>query len=275
MRLIAFGGDARMDGVLLAAKRAGWETAHIREEADVPQDMHAKAAVLPWPRSFEDGKLVGGALKKERVLALLPPDAVLLRGAGFEADELKQNMQAFDPAMDEAFQKTNAELTAEGAICRAMQRQGRALMGATCVVTGFGRIGQALAKRLAALSSFVIVCARSEKQMRMAHDIGAHPVPLASVSSALRHADVVFNTVPARIMGWEELRQMKKDALLIELASLPYGADPALAQQLGVQMAIESGLPGRYAAQEAGGALFAALVRAMERRNEQGGQEHG
>ncbi len=29
MRLIAFGGDARTDGVLDAAEKAGWETLHI------------------------------------------------------------------------------------------------------------------------------------------------------------------------------------------------------------------------------------------------------
>ena len=33
MRLLAFGGDRRMEGALAAARRAGWETAHIREEA--------------------------------------------------------------------------------------------------------------------------------------------------------------------------------------------------------------------------------------------------
>ena len=275
MRLIAFGGDARMDGALLAAKRAGWETVHIREEEDVPQNMHADAAILPWPRSFEAGKLVGGALNKDRVLALLPRAGALLHGSGVDAEELPQNLSAVNPAADEAFLKANAELTAEGAISRAMQQTERAVMGSTCVITGFGRIGQALAVRLAALRAFVIVCARSEMQMRMAHDMGAHPVPLASLSSALRHADVVFNTVPARIMGWEELRQMKKDAMLIELASPPYGADPALAQQLGVQMAIEAGLPGRYAARDAGAALFAAFARAMEQESERGGAKHG
>ena len=35
MRLIAFGGDERMRGALLAAGRAGWETLHIEDAADV------------------------------------------------------------------------------------------------------------------------------------------------------------------------------------------------------------------------------------------------
>lgn len=267
MRLIAFGGDARMDGAAEAARRAGWEAMHIRAEADVPgESLGADAALLPWPYSFKDEQLAGGEMSKERTLELLRGCGFVLHGGGVDGVELPEG--SANPAGDEVFLRENAELTAEGAICRAMQRPGAAIMGATCVITGFGRIGQALARRLCALSAFVIVCARNEAQMRAAHDMGAHPVPLAAICSALRHADVVFNTVPARVLGWEELRKMRKGVLLIELASPPYGADPALAMQMGVSLAMESGVPGRYAPGNAGAALFAALQRAMARQEE-------
>lgn len=276
MRLIAFGGDARMDGAAEAARRAGWDAVQIRTEADVPGELRAEAAMLPWPYSFREGRLTGGELSKERTLELMSGCGFVLHGGGVEADELTQDIA--NPAGDEAFLAENAELTAEGAIFRVMQRPGAALIGSTCVITGFGRIGRALAKRLTALSAFVIVCARNEMQMRAAHDMGAHPVPLAAVASALRHADIVFNTVPARVMGWEELRKMRTDALLIELASPPYGADPALAMQLGVSLAMENGVPGRYAPKNAGAALFAALQRAMaicETERKAGGNANG
>lgn len=264
MRLIAFGGDARMDGAVEAARRAGWDAAHIRTEVDMPDTLQADAAILPWPYSFKEGLLSGGEMSKARTLELLKSCGFVLHGGGIAPDELPQ--VGANPAEDEEFLRENAELTAEGAVFRAMQQPGAAIMGSTCVVTGFGRIGQALARRLCALSAFVIVCARSEAQMRAAHDMGAHPVPLAAVSSALRHADVVFNTVPARVLGWEELRKMRRGALLIELASPPYGADPALAMQLGVNLAMEGGVPGRYAPKNAGAALFDTLERAMAQR---------
>lgn len=275
MRLIAFGGDARMDGALAAARRSGWDTVHVRQEEDVLKGIRADAVMLPWPHSFHEGRLTGGEMSREQTLALLPPCRVLLHGSGVSNADIPQGTTPVNPAADEEFLRTNAELTAEGAVSRILQRSGRAVMGSTCVITGFGRIGRALAARLCALRAFVIVCARSETQMRQAHDMGAHPVPLASISSALRHADTVINTVPARLMGWEELRQIKKDALLIELASPPYGADPALAEHLGVEMLVLGGLPGRYAPQNAGEALFCALQRALDSGNEKGGQADG
>ena len=75
MRLIAFGGDERMRGALLAAGRAGWETLHIEDAADVPDEMPpAQAVMLPWPRSFREERLISakGGLERERVLALIP-----------------------------------------------------------------------------------------------------------------------------------------------------------------------------------------------------------
>ena len=273
MRLIAFGGDARMDGALAAAKKSGWDTVHVRQESDVIRGLRADAVLLPWPVSFKDGMLAGGEMSREETLAALPPCRLIVHGKGAEAQELPPQAKAFDPAEDGEFLKANAELTAEGAIAGFMQRAGHAVMGSSCVITGFGRIGKALAMRLCALRAFVIVCARSEAQMRQAHEMGAHPVPLASVSSALRHADAVFNTVPARLFGWEELRQIKAGAQYIELASPPYGADPALAEHLGVNMIIEGGLPGRYAPQIAGEALFAAAQRALQSLDQQGGEK--
>lgn len=271
MELWTFGGDARMLGAMDAARRAGWQTRHICREEDAGET--ADAVILPWPHSFAEGKLMGTELEKARVLALLPPRAVVLHGSGVTEQELGEERTAFDPAQDEAFLTVNAKLTAEGAIARAMQRTGRALLGATCVVTGMGRIGQALTARLAALEAFVIVCARSEAQMQRAHTMGAHPLPLERIAQACAQADVVFNTVPARILSEAALERMDSQALLIELASPPYGADPEAAKRLNVRMAVESGLPGRYAPLDAGAALFEALQRRCGA--DKGGREDG
>ena len=88
MRLMAFGGDLRMDGAVLAARRAGWETQHIRSEEDKLEWESADAVLLPWPHSFREGMLVGTAMRKEETLARLPLCSVASYGAGVRADEL-------------------------------------------------------------------------------------------------------------------------------------------------------------------------------------------
>lgn len=274
MRLAVFGGDERMHGAVLAAKEAGWDALHIRTEADAPARWGVVDAVmLPWPHSFREEKLAGTEMTRERVLSLLPPCEAMLYGSGVATEKLTQAKRLVDPSLDEEFLKANAKLTAEGAICCAMGRENRALLGGTCVVTGFGRIGQELVRRLTAMEAFVIVCARNEGQMRRAHEMGAHPVPLSEIGSALRHADVVFNTIPARVLGKAALDKIRRDALVIELASPPYGMNIELAKHMGIQIMVEGGLPGRYAALDAGAALFDALRRTMERDLEGGNSD--
>lgn len=278
-----------MHGVLLAAQRAGWETLHIVQESDVPtikattevpteaaveaategdarRMAWADAVVLPWPRSFRDGELVAGPgaapMTRRRVLALLPPCRALLAG-GVGREEAPQAGLLVCPERDEAFLRKNARLTAEGALLEVLRRRKRALLAGTALVTGFGRIGQEMTARLCAMGMFVIVCARSEAQMRMAHGMGAHPVPLAQIAPACAQADVIINTVPARVLGEEALLRIGKRTPVIELASAPYGLDLERAVQMGLEVFVEAGLPGRYAPLDAGEALFDVLLRAM------------
>lgn len=277
MKLIALGGDARMLGALEAARRAGWESAYIASESDLPNIPDAADAVLlPWPHSFRDELLCGTQISKARTLECLSACTLALHGGGVSEGELSMAAHAFDPSQDEAFLRSNARLTAEGAIYRAMQRQGRALLGAAVLITGFGRIAQELTLRLVAMGSFVIVCARNEMQMRRAHELGAHPVPLAQAASACRQAEVIFSTVPAHVLGKNELDKISPDALVIELASAPYGMNMELARHMGVNVVLESGVPGKYAPMNAGAALFDVLERRLAQivRQEERGEEN-
>ena len=256
-----------MQGAAQAALDAGWES-DWRADGRLSRDDAADVVLLPWPHSFRDGTLVvtppheGAA--REAVLDRIPPCRLLVHGSGVTAEDVPQAGHALDPGRDEAFLRTNAALTAEGAICRAMQRMERALLGSTCLITGYGRIGRELCARLCAMGAFVIVCARNEGQMQAAHAAGAHPVPLTQLPGAAPAADLILNTVPARVLGEEALRAVRPDALLIELASAPYGEDLAVARALGVRVEVESGVPGRYAPLDAGAALFDAALRRLK-----------
>lgn len=260
MEMIALGGDRRMNGLLRAARRAGFSCRHVREDAELDAlPETTDIVVLPWPRSFSGGELSQTTISKDRVLECLPGCEVLV-GGGLDPKEMLDTKKIFDPGGDALFLEENAKLTAEGALA-ALMADGGALMGKTCMITGFGRIGRALAQRLCAMEAFVIVCARSEGQMQQAHRMSAHPVPLREIASAAAQAEIVLNTVPARVFAAQTLSQMKPGVRMIELASAPYGADPELAAQMGVRMEIMGGVPGKYAPEAAGEALFRSIER--------------
>ena len=115
MRLIAFGGDARVCGVLGAAEKAGWETLHITGEyaGELPS---ADAVLLPWARSFRESSLIvqqgEKSMTRESVLAKIPPCAAALVGRDVRDEELPQVGRVIRPDGDEVFLRLNARLTA-------------------------------------------------------------------------------------------------------------------------------------------------------------------
>ena len=84
---------------------------------------------------------------------------------------------------------------------------------------------------------------------------------MQGLADALPRAEVVYNTVPAQLLNESLLRRARKDALLIELASPPYGMDLDAAKALGLRCLLESGVPGRYCPESAAQALLNYVER--------------
>ena len=59
--------------------------------------------------------------------------------------------------------------------------------------------------------------------------------------------DIIFNTIPSMILNEERLRLLKREAIIIDLASKPGGVDFEKAKEFGVNARLELGLPGRVA----------------------------
>ena len=139
---------------------------------------------------------------------------------------------------DEAYTERNTLLSAEGALCAAMEMTDGALTGANCLVIGNGRLGTALCGMLKGLGARVTVAARRKTALGEA--------PLEALESLLTGCGFVFNTVPFPVLHSAVLRNASKDTCFLELASAPYGIDREAAAALGLRYSLESGIPGRY-----------------------------
>ena len=140
----------------------------------------------------------------------------------------------------------------------AMEQADFSLSGARCMILGYGRIGKALQKMLLGLGAKVTVAARREESRLAA---GRDSIPFCDLTSHLHEMQVIFNTVPARVLEKEELSCIPKDALLLELASPPYGMDLTAAGEMGLHAWGEWGIPGRYCPKSAANILFDYMDR--------------
>ena len=251
MNIFIPGTDARMQ----AAKAEALVRGHTLAEA-----MDCDIALLPLPDSSSAAApLLSLAGQKRRVYhgRLHPSQKKALANRGWQLINLQE---------DDAYIRENALISAEGALHAAMTRVDFALRGALCAVVGYGRIGQELTRLLLALGAEVRVVARREESQQQAEKGGARAFGIADMAEALHGAQMLFNTVPSQIITPDALHVLASGALIMELASPPYGFDLDAARALGFDAVLENGLPSRYAPRTAARLLMDHL---------EAGEQHG
>lgn len=156
----------------------------------------------------------------------------------------------------EDFKILNAVPSVEGALQIAMENTPHTLFGSTCFVIGYGRLGKRLCDTLSALGAKVCVCARSFKDIAEIKTKGFPCVQTSALKSFIKDADIVFNTVPAPLLGEKELLLSKETALFIDLASGRGGIVNDTEKAFPRKVIKALALPGKVAPISAGDILF-------------------
>lgn len=159
----------------------------------------------------------------------------------------------------------NAFLTAEGAVGLAIQEYAGGLGGSRCLVTGFGRIGKALCGMLKGMGARVCCAARKASDLAAIRAIGCDPLEYRQLAQPF---DLIFNTVPARVLGEEALACQRPDTLLIELASTPGGIDLEAAGSLGLRVLAAPSLPGKMSPKAAAELMKESIYHILDEAKE-------
>lgn len=141
----------------------------------------------------------------------------------------------------------NTVATAEGTIQIAIENTNKILHGSQVLILGFGRIGKVLARKLAGLSARVTCAARKEEDLAWIRAYGHMSTNINNLGENLSQYDIIINTVPHLILNEESLGYVKKDCLLIDLASNPGGIDKKVAKDRNIKLVWALALPGKVA----------------------------
>ena len=221
-------------------------------DGPLEQAAAADVVILPLPLCRETGILElgeGAAVRTRELFRQLRPEQLLLAGQvrpeqQREAEELGLDLR--DLLLREDVAVANAAITAEGAVQTALEHLDRSLAGAEVLVIGYGRIGKLLCCKLQGMGARVTAAARKPADLAWIRAYGARAVETERLDGELERTVVVFNTVPAMVLGAALLRQLPQGCLCIDLASVP-GIDQAAAEQLGLPCIWARSLPGRLA----------------------------
>lgn len=268
-----YGGSVRIWGVSHTAP----VDARVSECSDWKCAVEASdVVILPLPAAVDGVRLncprfdSGEGLRLD-VLLKHSEGKILLGGKlseSFQELAFAHGITCMDYFTSELLQLKNALPTAEGAIEIAMRELPVTIDGMHAVVVGYGRIGELLARKLAAMGAEVSVFARREDVLTRIELEHLHPIRLeirngrSSLEQISGNVQAIFHTVPAMLFTESVLRCLPRECLLIDLASSPGGVDRVAAEQLGLKCIWATGLPGKYAPKTAG-IMIAETIRAM------------
>ena len=76
--------------------------------------------------------------------------------------------------------------------------------------------------------------------------------------------EIIFNTIPYLILNKNILKNVRKDCLIIDLASKPGGTDFEECKKLGINAKLELALPGRVAPKTSAKYIKQSIYNIME-----------
>lgn len=258
------GGDVRFAYLTRLLCACGHDARAVNGvKCEVPGVPTARGDDLPSARNV----ILNWPSPEAELLRRLPPGARIFFCGPGEPENVPDTLNFVDLWKDERLLLENAWLTAEGAICAAMNAGQASLKDCHCLVIGWGRIGKALTELLIGLNARVTVASRSERGRNAAVERGAECVSTYRLAEAVRGKQIIFSTPPQRVLTVSELKYAEPDAMIIDLSSAPFGVDLEAARELKLRAWREPKLPGRYCPFSAARALLQAIIRAERKEN--------
>lgn len=269
------GFDVRFYGIdIYKGDFGGAKKCASAEEALTGADI----VILPLPAGsggiYINAPFADGEITIDEVAEKMPTDALLLGGMipqEFLLHIGERKIRCIDYYEREELTVMNAIPTAEGAIAIAMDELPITLHGMRAAVLGFGRVANILSHKLAALGVSVTVFARKSHARAWARAYGYDAEDFDALGAHIAEYDCVFNTVPRVVIDSGVLGKMRRDTLIIDIASKPGGVDYIRARECGIKAILALSLPGRVAPDTAGG-YIADTVMNIIRETENGGE---
>lgn len=248
--------DKRYDYTEDYLKRLGYIFCQIEAS---PENLDF--VIFPFMRDIDHN------IYNEQFFAALKKDIFIFSGIKNEylADKCAKHGLVYSVLMeDRAVTIKNAIPTSEGVISYLITNRLDTLANSCVLIIGYGTCGRDLSKKIRALGADVYALVRNREKEALAHADFVTPIYLDKLFHE-KAFDIIINTVPGLVLT-NEMLDKTENALLIDIASKPYGFDMEYAKKINKKSSLLSGIPGKYALRTAGEILGEYINDVMNRR---------
>lgn len=207
------------------------------------QSAMEKVDIIVAPTPFSsNGETINSPYAKEeiKIEQLFKSNKQKILIAGGIKERIKEQLEekylkVIDVMKREELAILNTIATAEGTIKVAIENTDKILQGSKVLILGFGRVAKIVASKFSLLSTKVTCAARKTTDLAWIEAYGYNSININEMLFELNDFDIIINTVPEIIIKEKELKHMKPDVLLIDLASKPGGIESKKAIQMGLK----------------------------------------
>ena len=260
---LVVGGDLRNVELVKLLKEDGKEVfsygMNEKESFEkIPRNIDIVVGPIPFSR---DGKTINSTFSENKIWIedfLEKIKEKILIAGNISSDVIKKvekyNIKVIDIMKSEKLAVLNTIATAEGTIELMIANTDEIIFDSNILILGFGRVAKTLAQRLKGMSKYITCASIKSEELAWIDALGYEKIDLDDLSksqdllkSLANYYDVIINTIPCMILDAEKLQYIKKDTLLIDLASNPGGIDESFAKNHNLKLIHALGLPGKVA----------------------------
>ncbi len=230
----------------------------------------ARFIILPLPLT-KDGKhvhtITETKITVDEIASLLTERHVVFAGMINKPAEIKLSKKAgkvFDYFKREEVTVKNTVPTVQGILKVIFENIDYTLNSSKCAVFGYGRVASLAADVLISLGADVTVCARKYSDLAKAEIKGAEGCLIKEFHKKANDYQIMINTVPSAVINYEILEKARRDCLIIDVSSAPYGVDFAAADKFGINAILCPSLPGKVAPVTAGRIIADGILNIIE-----------
>ena len=224
---------------------------------DFLDDIEVVIGPIPFSR---DGLTVNSKFIKNKILIkdLLEKMKGKILIAGNISEDVKKlsqiyNIEVIDVMKSEKLAILNTIATAEGTIELMISNTNTIIFECNVLILGFGRVAKTLAQRLKDLVKSITCASIENDELSWIEVLGYEKINLNDLDksqellTSLANYNVIINTIPSQIFDEKKQQYIKKDTLLIDLASNPGGIDKEEVKKRKLKLIHALGLPGKVA----------------------------
>lgn len=171
----------------------------------------------------------------------------------------EKNIRYINLLSDEEFAVKNSLLTAEATLAIVISKTDKSLSQLSILITGYGRLAQAICKVFSCLAVDITVAADNKQERAHAK---LYCQKTLDMHQNLSTFDVILNTIPAQLFTDDDLKSISADTLYLELASVPSASAEFLTKHK-VRYEQAHGLPAKFSCESSAQLLKETLFRLL------------